>query len=206
MASASTVNQCLWLTSSGPSQIELTVIDWIRQWLGCPEGAGGLFVSGASAASVHALVAAREAGGGTCQPCPLHERSDPFHHRAAAAFARRRCGTSTYARCPANQQYRLDPELLADRVAARPRRRDNPDRGVRQRRIGEHGHGGSTRGDRRLLRGGRHMAACGCGLRRIRGRDGAWSASACRNWKSRLHQSRTRTSGSSSPTRRAACW
>ena len=43
MAAAWTVNQCTWLTASGPSQIELTVIDWIRQWLGCPDGAGGLF-------------------------------------------------------------------------------------------------------------------------------------------------------------------
>ena len=53
------VNQCTWLTSSGPSQLELVVIDWIRRWLGYPEGAGGLFTSGGSAASVDAFVAAR---------------------------------------------------------------------------------------------------------------------------------------------------
>ena len=41
------VNQCTWLTSSGPSQLELVVIDWIRRWLGYPETAGGLFTSGA---------------------------------------------------------------------------------------------------------------------------------------------------------------
>ena len=57
------VNQCTWLTSSGPSQLELVVIDWIRRWLGYPEGAGGLFTSGGSAASVDAFVAAREAAG-----------------------------------------------------------------------------------------------------------------------------------------------
>ena len=69
MAAAWAVNQCTWLTASGPSQIELTVIDWIRQWLGCPDGAGGLFVTGASEAAVHALVAAREVVGAPARPC-----------------------------------------------------------------------------------------------------------------------------------------
>ena len=55
------VFQGTWLESAGPSQIELTVTDWIRRWLGYPEGAGGLFTSGGSAANLMALVTAREA-------------------------------------------------------------------------------------------------------------------------------------------------
>ncbi len=46
-----------------PEQLELVVIAWFRRWLGYPEGAGGLFTSGGSAASVDAFVAAREAAG-----------------------------------------------------------------------------------------------------------------------------------------------
>lgn len=57
------VFQGTWLESAGPSQIELTVTDWIRRWLGYPEGAGGLFTSGGSAANLMAVVAAREAAG-----------------------------------------------------------------------------------------------------------------------------------------------
>ena len=56
-------NICTWLTSSGPSQIELVVLDWIRNWLGYPETAGGLLTSGSSAGSVEAFVAARESAG-----------------------------------------------------------------------------------------------------------------------------------------------
>ena len=63
MVSAYHVNQCTWLTSSGGSQMELVVIDWIRRWLGYPDTAGGLMTSGGSAASLEALVAAREAAG-----------------------------------------------------------------------------------------------------------------------------------------------
>jgi len=55
--------QGTWLGASGPSQIELTVLDWFRSWIGYPEGASGLFTSGGSAASLDALVAAREAAG-----------------------------------------------------------------------------------------------------------------------------------------------
>lgn len=63
MASAYQVNQCTWLTSSGASQMELVVIDWILRWLGYPDTAGGLMTSGGSAASLEALVAARESAG-----------------------------------------------------------------------------------------------------------------------------------------------
>lgn len=49
------------LGSVGASQVEDTVIDWFRQWVGMPEGAAGLFTSGGSAANLYAVVAARDA-------------------------------------------------------------------------------------------------------------------------------------------------
>ena len=63
LASGFHVNQATWLSASGASQLELVVMDWIRQWLGYPEGAGGLLTSGGSAANLIGLVAAREAAG-----------------------------------------------------------------------------------------------------------------------------------------------
>ena len=63
MAAAYNFNVATWLTASGPSAVELVVIDWIRGWVGYPQGAGGLFTSGGSAASLEGLVAAREAAG-----------------------------------------------------------------------------------------------------------------------------------------------
>lgn len=61
LVSGFNVFQGTWLESSGPSQIEVTVTDWFREWLGYPRSAGGLFTSGGSAANLIALVAAREA-------------------------------------------------------------------------------------------------------------------------------------------------
>jgi len=63
MAAGHNIFQGTWLGASGPSQLELVVLDWFRTWIGYPEGAGGLFTSGGSAASLDAFVAAREHAG-----------------------------------------------------------------------------------------------------------------------------------------------
>ncbi|MBC7810174.1 MAG: aminotransferase class I/II-fold pyridoxal phosphate-dependent enzyme, partial [Burkholderiales bacterium] len=48
-----------WMEASGPAMVELVAIDWLRQMLGLPEGAGGQFVSGGSMANLEALATAR---------------------------------------------------------------------------------------------------------------------------------------------------
>ena len=48
-----------WLEASGPAQIELVTIDWLRAACGLPDSAGGLFVSGGSLANITALAVAR---------------------------------------------------------------------------------------------------------------------------------------------------
>jgi len=63
LVSGYNVFQGTWLESGGPSQIEVTVTDWFREWMGYPERGGGLFTSGGSAANLVAIVAAREAAG-----------------------------------------------------------------------------------------------------------------------------------------------
>ena len=39
IASALNVDTCWWVGASGPSALELVVIDWFRQWVGYPDGA-----------------------------------------------------------------------------------------------------------------------------------------------------------------------
>lgn len=50
-----------WLASSGPSQVEVLVLDWFKQMLGLPDSSGGVLVSGGSVANLTALAAARHA-------------------------------------------------------------------------------------------------------------------------------------------------
>jgi glutamate/tyrosine decarboxylase-like PLP-dependent enzyme len=50
----------VWLEAAGPAEVELVVLDWLRQWLGYPEGARGILTGGGSEANLTALVVARE--------------------------------------------------------------------------------------------------------------------------------------------------
>ncbi len=115
MAAGYNVNQCTWLVASGPSQLELVVIDWFRRWLGYPEGAGGLFTSGGSAASVDAFVAAREAAGHPERATVY--MSDQSHSALARAAMivgiRREC----VRMIPSDEGFRLDMDALSRAVA-----------------------------------------------------------------------------------------
>ena len=115
LAAGYNANVATWLTASGPSHIELVVIDWFRRWLGYPESAGGLFTSGGSAASVDALVAAREA--------MSHPERATVYMSDQSHLALRRAATIIGVRpecirlIPCDRQFRLDVEALSRAVA-----------------------------------------------------------------------------------------
>ncbi|MCA2990525.1 aminotransferase class I/II-fold pyridoxal phosphate-dependent enzyme [Gemmatimonas sp.] len=68
-----------WLASSGASQIELTVLDWLQRACGLPPEAGGIFVSGGSMANLSAVVVARETRLGGHDPRAVVYYSDQTH-------------------------------------------------------------------------------------------------------------------------------
>ncbi len=51
-----------WAGGSGPSALELIVVEWIRELMGFPAGSEGILVSGGSLGNMTALAAARHAG------------------------------------------------------------------------------------------------------------------------------------------------
>jgi aromatic-L-amino-acid decarboxylase len=50
----------VWLEASGPSEVELVVLDWLAAVLGCPPGTAGILTGGGSEANLTALVVARD--------------------------------------------------------------------------------------------------------------------------------------------------
>jgi glutamate/tyrosine decarboxylase-like PLP-dependent enzyme len=108
--------QGTWLGAGGPSQIELVVLDWFREWIGYPETAGGLFTSGGSAASLDAFVAAREAAGGPDRATVY--MSDQSH--SALLRAARIVGVrpERVRKVPSDEFFRIDMEELRRMVAA----------------------------------------------------------------------------------------
>ena len=60
LASMLNANLTIWRSAPAPVELERMTIDWIRQILGFPAEASGLFVSGGSMANLAALAAARQ--------------------------------------------------------------------------------------------------------------------------------------------------
>lgn len=115
LASGFNTFQGTWLGSSGPSQLELVVTDWFREWVGYPEGAGGLFTSGGSAASLDALVAAREMAGAPERPAVfMSDQSHSALERAARIVGVRPEGVVKVA---SDAGYRIRMDELARAVA-----------------------------------------------------------------------------------------
>ena len=116
IAAGYNINACSWLVASGPSQLELVVIDWFRRWLGYPESAGGLFTSGGSAASLDAFVAAREAAGHPEQATVyMSNQSHTAFYRAALIAGIRKDRVRVI---PSDNRFRLDMKALEHAVAS----------------------------------------------------------------------------------------
>ncbi len=114
LASAFNVFNGVWLESSGATEIELTVIDWLRQALGYPETAGGLFVSGGSAANLTALCAAREKMLGEDFTDGTAYFSDQTHSSVTKALRILGIRKSNIRVVPSNDSFAIDMEKLKD--------------------------------------------------------------------------------------------
>jgi glutamate/tyrosine decarboxylase-like PLP-dependent enzyme len=110
------VFQGTWLGSSGPSQVELVVLDWIKEWMGLGPEWGGLLTSGGSTANLIALVAAREAAGG------LDRRvlylGDQGHSSVVKAAVTMGMTRDSIRTVPSDAAFRLDPGALSRMIAA----------------------------------------------------------------------------------------
>jgi aromatic-L-amino-acid/L-tryptophan decarboxylase len=117
---ASACNFCTgsWMESAGPSQIELTVLDWFKQWIGYPPEASGLLVSGGSAANMTALACARETLLGAMSDQVVAYVSDQGHSSLARAARILGFRPDQMRVLPVDQRYRMRPEALAGAMAA----------------------------------------------------------------------------------------
>jgi glutamate/tyrosine decarboxylase-like PLP-dependent enzyme len=102
--------------------VELVVLEWIRGWIGFPEGAGGLFTSGGSAANLDAVVALREAADNP--PRPSFYMGDQAHSALIRAARIAGVPAEGIRVLPSDDAFRLRLDALAraveeDRAAGR---------------------------------------------------------------------------------------
>ncbi|MFN2242971.1 MAG: pyridoxal phosphate-dependent decarboxylase family protein [Anaerolineae bacterium] len=124
LASGFNVFAGTWLEASGPAQIELVAIDWLREACGLPATAGGLFVSGGSMANITALAVARQVRLGNRMEGAVVYGSDQTHSSIQRGLMVLGFESEQFHVIPSDGQYRLDPAGLrraiqADRAAGR---------------------------------------------------------------------------------------
>src|SRR5262249_46040853 len=105
------------LEASGPSEVELIVLDWLKEFVGYPDEAGGILTGGGSEATLTALLVARErlreADRGRAVLYVTGQRHRSVD-RAAWAMGLRR---EQVRALPADAEFRLRPDVLAAAVA-----------------------------------------------------------------------------------------
>ena len=113
VASALNVYAGSWMESAGPSQVELEVLGWFKDWLGYPGTAAGSLVSGGSAANLTAIACARAAAGGSISTDDVVYVSDQSHSSLARAVRLLGYRTDQVRVVPVDASLRLQPETLA---------------------------------------------------------------------------------------------
>ena len=126
IASALNIDTCWWLGASGPSALELVVLDWFRQWVGYPEQAAGVLVSGGSAANLTALACAREARIGPMDERAVVYMSDQTHSSLARAARALGFRPEQVRIIPTDSARRLRPDALRGAIAADEAGRPRP--------------------------------------------------------------------------------
>ena len=115
IAAATNIDSGSWRESAGPSQLELTVLDWFRDWLGYPDEAAGVLVSGGSAANLTAIACAREAVVGAMSPRLVAYPGDQTHSSVARAARHLGFRPDQVRVLPSDERFRL---RIADLAAA----------------------------------------------------------------------------------------
>lgn len=106
-----------WLVGAGPTRIELTALRWLKEFLGLPDGHGGLFVSGGSMANLTCLAVARDhlLDGGP-QPHARLYCSSQAHPSVAQAAHLLGLAREQLTVLPPDDDLRLDAAALAEHV------------------------------------------------------------------------------------------
>jgi aromatic-L-amino-acid decarboxylase len=121
LSAAFNVNGMLWRTSPAATELETVALDWLRQLLGLPEGFFGVIQDTASASSLVALAAARQAVPGldvrqrglVGQARLRMYASEQAHSSIEKAGIVLGIGQDGLRKIPVDGEFRADPQALA---------------------------------------------------------------------------------------------
>jgi glutamate/tyrosine decarboxylase-like PLP-dependent enzyme len=106
-----------WLSGAGPTAIELTVLDWLRDWLGLPPGTEGTLTTGGSLGHLTALAAAASARGAD-RPRATGYVSDQTHATVERAWRVLGFDPAHLRVLPSDRRQRLPVEAVAAAISS----------------------------------------------------------------------------------------
>jgi len=118
IAGACNVYAGSWMESAGPTQLELEVLEWFREWVGLPEGTGGTLLGGGSAANMTALACARETLAGAMNDRLVAYVSDQAHSSLARGGRILGFRPDQIRVLPSGSDNRLEPDVLRRAIEA----------------------------------------------------------------------------------------
>ena len=118
IAAATNIDAGSWREAVGPSALELTVLDWFRDWVDYPRSAAGVLTSGGSAANLTAIACAREALIGPMSPRIVMYTGDQTHSSVARAARHLGFRPDQLRVLPTDGDFRLHPTDVAAAIDA----------------------------------------------------------------------------------------
>jgi glutamate/tyrosine decarboxylase-like PLP-dependent enzyme len=106
------------MEGAGVSHLEVEVLRWFADWLGFPPSAGGVLVTGGSAANLTALACAREGRVGAARADAIAYVSDQSHSSVARAARILGFLPEQVRILPVDDRFRLRPDVLAAAISA----------------------------------------------------------------------------------------
>ena len=117
----------LWRTSPASTELEAVSLDWLRQLIGLPPSFEGVIYDTASISTMHALLAAREAGVDQVRVRGLAGRDDlpplrvycseQTHSSIDKSVIAIGLGHQSLRKIPVDDAYRMRPDALRDAIA-----------------------------------------------------------------------------------------
>jgi aromatic-L-amino-acid/L-tryptophan decarboxylase len=121
LAAALNTNGLHWKTSPAVAELEQRALDWLRQWIGVPEGWFGIVYDTASTSSMHAVVCARELAdpeartAGSRNDLVLYT-SDQSHMSIEKGAIAVGVGQKNIRKVPSDSEFRMRADALAKMV------------------------------------------------------------------------------------------
>ena len=118
LAAALNTNGLHWKTSPAVAELEQRTLDWLRQWLGLPQGWLGIVYDTASTSTMHAIVCARElvapeARSEGSRGDLMVYTSAQSHNSVEKGAIAVGIGQNNVRKVPVDSEFRMRPEALA---------------------------------------------------------------------------------------------